>query len=134
MKVVLDTNVIISGIFFGGAPGRLLSAWSTGRFELILSPEILNEYAKVAEIMSERHREIDVSRILRLLISNGTMISAAPLLEPVCSDPDDDKFLACALAAKAEVIVTGDKQLLRTFGYQNIRVVTPRVFIDTYLP
>ncbi|MCH7574177.1 MAG: putative toxin-antitoxin system toxin component, PIN family [Candidatus Marinimicrobia bacterium] len=134
MKVVLDTNVIISGIFFGGSPGRLLSAWSAGEFELILSPEILSEYANVPDILSKRHREIDISRILRLLVTNGTMISPAPLPEPVCADPDDDKFLACALAAKADVIVSGDKQLLRTSGYQDIQVITPRAFVEFYLP
>jgi len=55
------------------------------------------------------------------------------LPEPVCDDPDDDKFLACAIAGKCNVIVSGDKHVLKVSGYRGIEVVRPRKFVDEYL-
>ena len=129
MKVVLDTNVLISGIFFGGPPGHLLAAWQAGQFELVLSPDILDEYLRVAESLAEHHPDIDISPILRLIVARGTLIEVAPLPQQVCSDPSDDKFLACALAGAADVIVSGDHQLQAVSGYQGIAVIPPQQFI-----
>jgi predicted nucleic acid-binding protein len=61
------------------------------------------------------------------------MVAAMPLTDPVCTDPDDDKFLACAVASKAKVICSGDKALLKTTGYRGIEVMTPRSFADRFL-
>lgn len=55
------------------------------------------------------------------------------MTEPVCDDPDDDKFLACAIASGTKIIVSGDKHLLRVSGYQGIEVLKPKTFIDVYL-
>jgi predicted nucleic acid-binding protein len=55
------------------------------------------------------------------------------LPDPICVDPDDDKFLACALASKTRLIISGDKHLLKTTGYQGIQVMRPQKFVDRYL-
>ncbi len=61
-------------------------------------------------------------------------VATAPdLPEPVCVDPDDDKFLACALASKVKYIISGDKHLLQVTGYRSIEVIRPSEFIDNYL-
>jgi predicted nucleic acid-binding protein len=52
---------------------------------------------------------------------------------PVCDDPDDDKFIACAIAAKCKMIVSGDKHLLKVSGFKGIGVIRPREFVDKYL-
>lgn len=133
MKAILDTNVLISGIFFSGVPSEILSAWRDERIELIVSPEILEEYRRVGEEMEAKFPGVEVAPFLELVAIEATMMEAKPLSEPVCTDPDDDKFLACALSSKAKVICSGDKALLKTSGYRGIEVLTPRNFADRFL-
>ena len=133
MKVVIDTNVFVSGVFFKGPPYQILKAWRAERFELAISQEILDEYCRVGEELSEEHPTVDLEPALTFIRQNISFITAKPLPEPVCSDPDDDKFIACALAASCKIIVSGDKHLLGVSGYQEIEVVKPRQFVDSYL-
>ncbi|MEO6445315.1 MAG: putative toxin-antitoxin system toxin component, PIN family [Gemmatimonadaceae bacterium] len=135
MKVVLDTNVLVSGLIFGGTPARILSAWSKSAFTLILSPTILDEYRRVGwELAKGREplmRALDA--LLATLAVNATLVNAPPLSPSVCEDPDDDKFLAAALAGAAARIVSGDKHLLRLSGWRGIEILTPRQFADRHL-
>ena len=133
MKVVVDTNVFISGVFFTGPPNQILKAWRDGRLDLAVSAEILEEYQRVSMILSEKYPEINVARILDLMTVEAKVVSAPPLPEPVCQDQDDDKFLACALAAKAKIVISGDKHLLDVSGYRAIEINRPREFLDRYL-
>lgn len=130
MKVVLDTNVFVSGVFFSGPPYQILQAWREGKIQLILSPEILEEYQRVGKILAEEHPAIDLSPLLELLVENATIFSAPPLPENICDDAEDDKFLACALASGCKMIVSGDKHLLKVSGYQKIEVLKPRDFLQ----
>jgi len=106
VKVVLDTNVLISGIYFGGLPGKILEAWGARRFQLLVSTEILQEYLNVAERLADRYAGVEYESILGLIIQNAELVQASKLPEPVSTDPDDDKFLACALAGESTTIVT----------------------------
>jgi putative PIN family toxin of toxin-antitoxin system len=133
VKAILDTNVLISGIFFSGLPSEILSAWREEKIELIVSPEILEEYRRVGEEMEAKFPSVEVAPFLELVAIEATMVKAKPLSEEVCTDPDDDKFLACALSSKAKVICSGDKALLKTSGYCGIEVLTPRNFADRFL-
>jgi putative PIN family toxin of toxin-antitoxin system len=133
VKVVLDTNVFISGVFFGGPPFLILQAWRDEIIQLVISPEILDEYRRVGEILAEEHPAIDLEPILEFVIQNADVFAASPLSEPVCEDPDDDKFLACALASASQIIISGDKHLLKVTGFQDIEVLKPRDFLDRYL-
>lgn len=133
MRIVLDTNVLISGIFFSGRPFEILKAWRDDKIRLVLSPEILDEYYRTSNLLKEQFTSIDVEPILNMIAINSDLIQAPALREQVCDDPDDDKFLACALAGNAKVIVSGDKHLLRLSGYQGIIIVRPAKFVDEYL-
>ena len=133
MRVVLDTNVVMSGLFFAGPPSQILAAWRDGRFGMVLSPEILDEYMQVGVILASQYPEIDPHPFLRLLVRETHMVEPPPLREQVCSDSDDDKFWACAIAGDAEMIVSGDKQLQKVSGYENIKVLSPRSLLDRYL-
>lgn len=133
MKIVLDTNVFVSGVFFSGPPYQILEAWRDGRITLAVSPDILEEYHRVAEILAENHPKIDLKPMLEYVIRNAEVYAALPLSESICDDPDDDKFLACALASESTVVVSGDKHLIGVSGYQEIEVLTPRDFVDRYL-
>ncbi len=133
MRVVLDTNVIMSGLLFGGMPGRIVEAWRRGRIEVVLTPAVLTEYERVAEALSNRYPEVAITALLQILASLAIRVDDRELSESVCEDPDDDKFLACALSGHARLVVSGDKALVATSGYRGIKVVTPRVFIDDVL-
>lgn len=133
MKIVLDTNVLMSAVFFGGVPGRILEAFRTGSVELVYSREILDEYARVGETLSERFGDLNLGPILAAIAAAGTLVDARPLPEPVSRDPDDDKFLACAEAAGATVIVSGDHDLLDLGEWGQTPILSPREFVDRHL-
>ena len=133
MKVVLDTNVFVSGVFFSGPPYQILKAWRDGKVQQVISLEILDEYRRVGEILAEDHPTINFTPIIEFMIQNADVYSAPPLPEAVCVDPDDDKFIACALASGSTIIVSGDKHLLKVSGYQKVEVLKPRDFVNKYL-
>lgn len=133
MRVVLDTNVLVSGVFFGGVPGRILEAWRDGELTVVLSPSILEEYDRVGAVLAAQYPGVDLKPVLGLLAVHGDVVHPAALREQVCSDPDDDKFLACALAGRADVVVSGDRALRHVSGWEGVDVMTPRAFADRYL-
>lgn len=133
MKAILDTNVFVSRIFFSGPPYQILKSWREGVIEFVISSEILDEYHRVATILSEKYPPVDLQGILEFVEKKAEFYEVLPLTEPVCDDPDDDKFLACAIASGTKIIVSGDKHLLRVSGYQGIEVLKPKTFIDVYL-
>lgn len=133
LKVVMDTNVFVSGVFFSGPPYQILKAWQSGEFELVVSQEILDEYRRVGEILSAERPQVDLNPVLTFVIEHAKVYQPVELKESVCEDPDDDKFFACALASGSKVIISGDKHLLKVSGYHNIEVLKPREFVDRYL-
>jgi putative PIN family toxin of toxin-antitoxin system len=133
VRIVLDTNVLISGIFFAGPPGRILDAWSDNRVQIAASPEILEEYRRVVEELGRKYPQVQAQPILDVLITTCEICLASPLEEQVCSDPNDDMFLACAIAAGIGTVVSGDKGLLSVSGFRGIQVVKPKAFVDKIL-
>ena len=133
MKIVIDTNVFVSGIFFTGPPYRILEAWRNGRLKPAISREIADEYQSVVDELSKQYPSIDTIPILDFITNNTKLIMAPNLPEPICIDPDDDKFIACAIAAHCKIIVSGDKHLLKVTGYCGIQVLKPREFVDKFL-
>jgi uncharacterized protein len=133
VKVVLDTNVLISGIFFSGPPHEILNAWRKELIQIVLSPEILDEYQEVARRLVEKYPSIELIPILKLIATNSELVHAAKLASPVCDDPDDDKFIACALASQSKVIISGDRHLLKKSGFRGILILSPSSFTRQYL-
>ena len=133
MQVVVDTNVLISAVFFGGKPGQILNAWQKKEIELVISTEILAEYINVLHRIAAKYPEIDVSQIITLITSFGLIVEARDLDEQICEDPNDDKFIAAALESSSSVIITGDTHLLSVSGYAGIEIIQPAVFIEKYL-
>jgi putative PIN family toxin of toxin-antitoxin system len=133
VKIILDTNVFISGIFFGGPPYQILESWRDGKVNIVLSEEIFAEYQRVANELSKQFKAVDISVFLDLIMVNAKWVEAPELPLSVSSDPDDDKFLSCALASKTKIIVSGDKHLLAVSGYRNIEIIKPSSYIERYL-
>ena len=96
MRLVIDTNVFIPGVFFSGPPYDILDAWRRGRIKMIVSPEILEEYRRVGEELATEFPGVDLEAFLELVTLRARIVDASPLKEKVCSDQDDEKFLACA--------------------------------------
>ena len=133
MRVVLDTNVFVSGVFFSGPPYEILKAWRDKKLKLIVSPLILEEYRRVGEKLADQFSDVDLTPILSLIAAKAIVIDSKELPEPVCDDPDDDKFIACAISGAAKYIVSGDKHLLRVNAYEGILIVKPRHFLERHL-
>ena len=133
MKLIIDTNVFVSGVFFSGPPFMILDAWRHGRASLIISPEILDEYRRVGEKLATQFPGVDLEPWIELLMLKTSLVDAPPLTERVCDDPDDDKFLACAVASRTKLICSGDKHLLDVASYHGITIMKPRAFVDKHL-
>ena len=133
MRVVLDTNVFISGIFFSGPPSQILKAWADQKFNLVLSQQILDEYKRVSEQLSSKFSSVDIAPIIELIIIHGLFIDTHAYNLQVCEDPDDNKFIECAVAGNCEIIISGDKHLLKLSEFRGIVILNPRDFVDKYL-
>jgi len=133
VKVVLDTNVFVSGVFFRGPPYQVLKAWRDGKIQILVSPAILEEYHRVMLELSARFPEIDPRSLVDFLAVHSEIV-LPPSLPPVIQhDPSDDKFLECALAGKAACIISGDKHLLNLSQFKGIPILKPYDFVHRYL-
>jgi putative PIN family toxin of toxin-antitoxin system len=135
VKAGLDTNVVLSGLFFGGLSGRVLDAWRDDRFTLVLSVPIMAEYREAAAEFEAAYGGSDFEAFAGLIVMHAEIVDAPEQLpERVCSDSDDDKFLACAMVAGVRIVVSGDRRLQAGSGWNGIDVVSPRHFLERYLP
>jgi len=123
----------MSGIFFTGPPSEILLAWSQQKFTLALTDSIMDEYRRVARRLARAYPGVEAGPVLDLVIRQSEFVIPVALAEPVCADPTDDKFFACALAVEGAMIISGDRHLLTRKGAHGISVMTPRVFLDGYL-
>jgi len=98
-----------------------------------VSEDIIEEYRRVIETLSKKFENITVDSILELVFIEAELVPSHFFDEPVCEDPDDDKFLACAITSKSKYIISGDKHLLKIGKYLNSTIVTPRYFMDNLL-
>ncbi len=132
-RIVVDTNVMISAVFFKGKPYVILDAWRTGKLEIILSQEIIEEYSEVLERLSKKYPSIDTSGILSMFTTGCRMVEPEAIDKQICEDPDDDKFIAAAIGGEIEIVISGDKHLLDVNGYSGIEILRPADFIERYL-
>jgi uncharacterized protein len=134
-KAVLDTTVLVSAMLNlnpGGASYELLRFAKQGTFDLYISDEILEETAETLRYPRLRDRygysDADIVAYCQDLALFGTIVSELPVLRLV-RDPDDDKIIACAVAAGADYLVTRDKDLLTLQEYEGIAIISPEVFL-----
>ena len=132
MKVVIDTNVFVSS-FFGDNPRKIIDFWKKGKISLCVSKNILDEYIEVLQrIGLGNGREVEELLSLFAKGFNILFTTKTPKIKAVRDDPDDDKFIECAVGLKAEVIITGDKALKAMNEYMGIKILTPQQFLKTY--
>ena len=132
MRIVLDTNVFVSGIFFSGPPHRILRAWRDGRVKMVYSAAIFEEYRRVLIELSRNFPQINGRPFLQFVSEYGELVQPVVISGISCRDPEDVKFIECLLQSRARCLVTGDKDLLES-KVKTAAILTPRQFCDHYL-
>jgi putative PIN family toxin of toxin-antitoxin system len=135
VRAVLDTNVLVSGLFAEqGPPRQILDAWLEGSYILMVSLYLVEELVHVLSYphIAERLRldEEELAAILAALLFKAEVTSGHLRLPGVTRDPKDDPVVACAKEGEADYVVSGDQDLLVLGEYEGIQVVTPRRFVE----
>jgi putative PIN family toxin of toxin-antitoxin system len=129
VRLVLDTNVVVSGFLSQGSPHQLLQQAFAGLVELAVSPALLTELQAILSRPKFKPRlarqSFSSTGLVVRYAELASLVQPASIGRVIQADPDDDHVLACALAAKADLIVSGDAHLLNLKGYQGIPIVSP---------
>ena len=131
MRVVLDTNVLVSALLFTGTSSELVPLWQRNAITVLLSRPILEEYLRVLSYPKFELSEEEIKGLIEEeLLPYVEAIKPRSRLRVVKRDPSDDKFLECAVAGKAGIIISGDKDLLSLGRYRRIQILSPTQFFD----
>ena len=129
MRIVVDTNVIASAVFFGGKPYELLHYIMESRVDVVASKEIVDEYEEIVLRLKQKYPAISAKIPLQELLAKFEIIRVSSDIH-VCRDPDDDKFISCAVDGKCLYIVSGDNDLLSIGNYEGIEILTVVDFMN----
>ena len=131
MRVVLDTNILVSALIFTGISSELVPLWQRSAITVLLSRGILEEYLRVLSYPKFQLSEAEIKALIEEeLLPYVEVVNPRRRLRVVERDPSDDKFLECAVTGKAQVIISGDKDLLSLGRYRQIRIQSPAQFLD----
>ena len=139
IRAVLDTNVVVSALIAKrpSPPLAIYQAFIHQHFLLVTSAGILEE---AEEVLNREHlvkvhgwTPRQVSRQINTIATMAMVVPDIPLPEPICQDPDDDEFIACAIAGQADYLVSGDKHLLTLKQHEGIQIITPQEFVTARL-
>ncbi len=135
MRVVLDTNTLLSAIGWTGPPAQILSALMDGRHDIIVSPDLLDELIRVLRYPKLRavafHPSLPL--VLGWLHQPPHVVIPHESIHAILSDPADNLVLEAAVAGTAEAIVSGDRHLLGLRSFRGIAIYTPRAFVTKHL-
>ena len=133
MNVVIDTNVLISGIFWSGNySSQVIDAWKNRKFTLITSEEIIKELVETLRDFKIKMPEAMIQEWKNMIANNSILIRPLKRIKIVKDDSDDDKFVEVAVEGDADFIVTQDKHLLKIKDYQGIKIIMPEEFLKTF--
>ena len=134
MRVVLDTNVLISGLIWPrGIPAQVVALARQGRVRSVISPVLLEEFREVLERKIGFQRDF-IEAVVETVVEHSEIVSPRRALHVVRSDPDDDRVLECAVEGKADAVVTGDRHLLGLRAFRSISILSPRDFLSRFAP
>ncbi|MBS3176546.1 putative toxin-antitoxin system toxin component, PIN family [Candidatus Woesearchaeota archaeon] len=128
MKVVIDTNIFVSGIFWKGSPHQVLLAWRQGRYTLITSVDILSEISKVLNDFEIKLPKEMINEWIELIIKNSIIVEPKEKIQAVKEDPKDDMFIEAAVTAKADYVISGDKHLLKLKQFGDTKIISASQF------
>lgn len=131
MKVVIDTNVLVSGLLSPyGPPGEIVRMISSGTLLLCFDARVFSEYSQVLRRPKFPFHKDEVAALLEQIKSKGTVVAPEPLAERLV-DPHDEAFLEAAIAGKVRMLVTGNLKHYPA-GFHQVKVVSPSVFLENY--
>lgn len=135
MKVVLDTNVVISGLLVPvGPPGKIIDLWADGKIDVVVSPAVITEYMEVflrpkfakAGTVEERQQLLEGF----INLANTILVFPDIEIDIINADPSDNRFLECARTGETDCIISGDSHLLALKEYEEIPIITPGQFLE----
>lgn len=131
MKIILDTNIFISGIFWeGNFCSQIINKWKEGKFKLISSPEIIEEFVETLRSFKIQVDEEIINGWKNIIIQNSILVKPLERLEIIKTDLDDNKFLEAAIEGKADFIISQDNHLLNLKEYGGIKIINPKEFLE----
>ncbi|HME45296.1 MAG TPA: putative toxin-antitoxin system toxin component, PIN family [Syntrophorhabdales bacterium] len=126
LRVVLDTNVLLSALILKGKLSRLVDLWRSGRITPVLSRETFDEFRRVLEYPKFSLSTSEVQGILQEeILPFFEVVERVDLVSGICRDPEDDTFLACAASAEVAFLVSADKDLCSLGKFGRVRIITP---------
>ena len=131
MRVVLDTNVVVSALLFSGVSSKLVPLWQSGAITVLLSRSMLEENLRALSYPKFQLTEGEIKGLIQEeLLPYVEVVKGGRRLRVVERDPSDDKFIECAVTGKARVLISGDKDLLSIGHYQKILIQSPAQFLN----
>lgn len=132
VRVVLDTNVLVSALGWGGKPEQCLRRGLRGQVELLGSPDTVSELTRVLGYPKFDFTEREKAAFLSALLERTTIVRPEVDVDEIDADPDDDVFLECAVEGGADALVSGDDHLLELGEYRGIQILTPDEFLRRF--
>lgn len=131
-KVVIDTNVFISAIFWNNDCSEIIELWKSSKIVLISSIPIIEELLETLRDFKIHLATDSINELKNTILNNAIIVNPKSKVFIIKDDPDDNKFIEAAIAGDAKYIITQDKHLLRVSGFCAISIITPRDFIRLF--
>ena len=132
MRIVVDTNVVISGLFFGGYPRKIIDAIIEDKCQACATLEIIVEYEKVIDEVNEQYGNTFSGDLYYPFISKLDIVIPKSSIN-ICRDADDNKFIECAIDSNSIFLISGDKDLLIIKQHEFVEILTAKEFYEKYL-
>ena len=133
MPVVIDTNVFLSALLFGGTPGKLIPLWKSGKIQPHITSEIVSELLRVLAYPKFGLSEREIQYLLYAeVLPFCTVVTAKSGAVIIKEDPSDDLFLRCCEVAKAKALISGDNHLLNLKSHRKTQILTPSLFLKEF--
>ena len=132
-RVVLDTNVLISALLFRGRLPKIVGLWQKGKIIPVISKETFSELMTVLEYPKFSLTQEETDSIIKYeILPYFEIVEVVKDVKGICRDPEDDKFISCAISASADYIVSGDKDLIDLKQYKSIKIIKASEFLEMY--
>jgi uncharacterized protein len=131
VKAVLDTNVLLSALLFRGTLAKIAELWKEGTITPVFSRETFEEFNTALTYPKFSLSNDEIKAIIEEeVLPYCDVTDITEKIEGVCSDPDDDKFISCAVSASADFIISGDKALIAVKKYKSVKIIKPSDFLN----
>lgn len=133
VRVVLDTNVLVSSLLFRGVVSKVVDLWETGKIIPVISRETFDEFKKVLAYPKFSLTEEEIKTLIDdNILPFFEIVDISGTVNGICRDPADDKFISCAVSASADYIVSGDKDLYDLGRYKSIKIINVNALLELF--